>query len=139
MRERAYVYEASYASKLGLREMMMFCKVADDNERGTMRRLIGDGDFKGAWRLLKKALGSKSRVSHLGGLGEAAYAGNLGFEEMVRFYRIASDKEISTMERLLKNDKLREAWDFLKKITGIGLVDLQSKDTRRKGDAGLFA
>ena len=35
-------------------------------------------------------------------LDEAAYMGNLGFEEMVNFYQKADDKEIKKMESVIK-------------------------------------
>lgn len=43
---------------------------------------------------------------------EASYAGNLGFEEMVKFYDKASDDEVGKMEKYLKNDD----WDGFKKL-----------------------
>ena len=56
-------------------------------------------------------------------VSEAAYPGNIGFEEMIWFYRHASDKEIGKMECLLKEGKNREAWNLLKAVTGSRLHD----------------
>lgn len=56
---------------------------------------------------------------------EAAYEGNLGFEEMVRFYQTAGPREISEMERLLRDRKFKAAWKLLKRVTGVALQKLR--------------
>ena len=45
-------------------------------------------------------------------LMEKEYAGNVGFHEMVRFYRIATPEEIKQMEKIIK----REDWSAYKKL-----------------------
>jgi enolase len=45
-------------------------------------------------------------------LDEAAYSGNIGFEEMVKFYQEADKTEIAKLEKLIKNDD----WDGYKKL-----------------------
>jgi hypothetical protein len=55
-------------------------------------------------------------------LWEAAYADNIGFEEMVRFYRKASQKQIEKMERLCKEND----WDGFKRLIKLVLsIDLK--------------
>ena len=44
-------------------------------------------------------------------LDEAAYMGNIGFEELTRYYQKASDKEIKIMEKIIK----KEDWEGFKK------------------------
>jgi enolase len=50
---------------------------------------------------------------------EASYSGNLGFEEMVKFYDKASDDEINKMEKFLKNDDWDGFKKLIKKVLGI--------------------
>ena len=52
------------------------------------------------------------------GLDEAAYPGNIGFEEMVNFYQVASKSEISEMEKLIKKGDWNKFRDLIKKVTG---------------------
>ena len=47
-----------------------------------------------------------------GPLSEAAYHGNMGFEEMVRFYREANPKDIDEMEEVVR----RGDWEGFRKI-----------------------
>lgn len=54
-------------------------------------------------------------------LYEAAYKGNIGVMEMVKFYQIATDAEKSKMKGLLRDEKFGEAWDFLQQVTGVRL------------------
>lgn len=53
---------------------------------------------------------------------EDAYVGNLGFVEMMKFMKIATSKQKKKMDELLNQEKWREAWDFLKRVTGMALV-----------------
>jgi hypothetical protein len=43
---------------------------------------------------------------------EAAYSGNIGFQEMVTFYQKASDKDIKKLEAMIK----RKSWEGVKKL-----------------------
>lgn len=45
-------------------------------------------------------------------LTEASYPGNLGIEEMVKFYRVASKNEIKSMEKTVE----KKDWDEFRKI-----------------------
>jgi len=65
----------------------------------------------------------RKRSPDRGSIQEAVYDGNIGFEEMSWFYKSATKEQIDKMERLLKLDKLKEAWEFLKKVTGVKLRD----------------
>ena len=56
-------------------------------------------------------------------LGEAAYEGNLGFVEMVKFYKKASDSDKKKMEYFLNKEAWDKAWSLLKKVTGVALRD----------------
>jgi hypothetical protein len=55
---------------------------------------------------------------YMPGLDEAAYPGNIGFEEMVEFYKVASKPEISEMEKLIKKGDWNKFKDLIKKVTG---------------------
>ncbi len=56
---------------------------------------------------------------------EEAYDGNLGFQEMVLFYRSADSKDIGKMEKFLRDKKFKSAWNLLKKVTGVALRTLR--------------
>lgn len=51
----------------------------------------------------------------------AIYAGNLGFVEMLKFYEVASERDKKRMQLLLSADKLKQAWELLKRVTGVRL------------------
>lgn len=57
---------------------------------------------------------------------EKAYAGNLGFEELMRFYQTATEKQTAELEKVLD----REDWPAFKhlmhKVLG---VNLESRET----------
>ena len=63
----------------------------------------------------------KKHTISLLNLDEQAYPNNIGFQEMVKFYQIASKSEIKYMEKLIKE----EDWDgfksLIKKIVGVKL------------------
>ena len=52
------------------------------------------------------------------GLDEAAYPGNIGFEEIVNFYKVASKSEVSEMEKLIKKGDWNKFKELIKKVTG---------------------
>lgn len=54
-------------------------------------------------------------------MSERSYKGNMGFEEMMNFYDIASDNDIRKMEKLIDKNKNKEAWDLLQQVTGTKL------------------
>ncbi len=51
----------------------------------------------------------------------AVYAGNLGFVELIKFYEVASERDTKRMQFLLETDKLKQAWELLKRVTGVRL------------------
>jgi hypothetical protein len=53
----------------------------------------------------------------------AAYPGNMGMMEMFQFQRDADPAQQKAMDRLLEQDRTSEAWDYLKEVTGVDLVD----------------
>ena len=56
------------------------------------------------------------------GLDEAAYPGNIGFEEMVRFYKLADKEQLKRMESAIdKND-----WPTFKNLID-EVVDIKLK------------
>lgn len=56
-------------------------------------------------------------------LREASYQGNIGFEEMIKFYQDASPSQIRHLENLIDDDKEREAWRYLQQVTDVELED----------------
>jgi len=49
---------------------------------------------------------------------EAAYPGNIGFEEMSTFYQVASSSEIKQMEKVIKEGDWNKFRLLIKKVTG---------------------
>lgn len=52
---------------------------------------------------------------------ELSYIGNMGFEEMVQFFRIASKAEIEEMENAIKHDDWITFKKMIKKVVGVTL------------------
>lgn len=59
-------------------------------------------------------------------LGEAAYDGNLGAEEVVQFYMNAPDEEIAHFEAELETGNETQAWDIIQQFNGVDLVGIGS-------------
>ena len=55
---------------------------------------------------------------------EAVYDGNMGFEEMMRFYDEATPQQINKLERFISQGKEKEAWELLQDVLN---VDLKGK------------
>ncbi len=55
-------------------------------------------------------------------LAELAYKGNVGFQEMVTFYRTATYKEIEEMESIISNDDWTGFRKLIKKVLNVNLV-----------------
>lgn len=65
---------------------------------------------------------SKFRKFIIGpGVDEASYQGNLGFEEMVKFYRKANDSEIKEMEAAIKKSDWEKFKYIIYKVINIKL------------------
>jgi hypothetical protein len=54
-------------------------------------------------------------------VNEAAYAGNVGFEEMVKFYGEATAAQIAKMEALIKKDDWMGFKALIKMVLGVKL------------------
>ena len=52
---------------------------------------------------------------------EAVYSGNIGMIETFQFYQDASDDQISKLEKLISNDKIKQAWKLIQQVTDINL------------------
>lgn len=50
---------------------------------------------------------------------EMTYEGNIGFEEMVKFYQTAKDSDISKMEKLIKSEDWNSFKQLIKKVIGV--------------------
>jgi hypothetical protein len=55
------------------------------------------------------------------GLDEAAYPGNMGFEELVDFYKKASKSEITKMEKIIEKGDWEKFKSMIAKVTGVEL------------------
>ena len=54
-------------------------------------------------------------------LKEASYSGNIGFEELYKFYQIASNNDITEMEKIIKNNNFEAFKNLIKKVLGVVL------------------
>ena len=54
----------------------------------------------------------KHYIMEPGRLTEASYSGNIGFEELSEFYKIASKEQIKRMEEILMD----EDWESFKRL-----------------------
>lgn len=52
---------------------------------------------------------------------EAVYPGNIGAEEMLRFFMTATQDQKAKMRNLLRQNKTQEAYDFLQDVLKIKL------------------
>ena len=54
-------------------------------------------------------------------LNEAAYVGNIGVMELVKFYEKASQKQRDMLKSHIKNKNNKEAWKLVQDVTGVKL------------------
>jgi len=55
------------------------------------------------------------------GMSEAAYAGNIGIMELIKFKQKANEQQKKQFDQHVKNKKHKEAWDLVKHVTGVKL------------------
>lgn len=55
-------------------------------------------------------------------LTELSYKGNVGFQEIVAFYRKATDDEIEEMEIIVQNNNWNGFRKLIKRVTGVNLL-----------------
>lgn len=72
---------------------------------------------------------------------EAAYVGNIGIMELIKFKQKANDKQKKQFDDLVKHKKAKEAWDLVQQVTGVKLHKSvteakQSKDILPVAGAG---
>jgi hypothetical protein len=53
---------------------------------------------------------------------EAAYAGNLGFMEIAKFYQKANSEEKKKLQELISNNQEKQAWQMVQNKVGTKLV-----------------
>lgn len=54
-------------------------------------------------------------------LNEAAYAGNIGIMELIKFKQKATAEQKKKFDELLGKKKNREVWDLVQQVTGVQL------------------
>jgi hypothetical protein len=52
---------------------------------------------------------------------EAVYHGNLGFMELVQFYKVATPAQKAHLDSLIKQNKLKDGWEFFQSVVGVKL------------------
>jgi hypothetical protein len=61
-------------------------------------------------------------------LSEQSYSGNLGFEEMVKFYNEASPKQIKQMEKIIKSGDVSKFKKLIQNVINVKLEMTVSAD-----------
>lgn len=54
-------------------------------------------------------------------LMEASYKGNIGIMELIKFKQKANDKERREFDEHLRNNRHKEAWQTVQRVTGVKL------------------
>lgn len=54
-------------------------------------------------------------------LFEAAYAGNIGIMELIKFHKSANEQQKKKLESHIKNKNNKDAWELVKSVTGTKL------------------
>ncbi len=54
-------------------------------------------------------------------LTEASYVGNIGIMELVKFHKIASDKQKNLLQSLINKKQNKDAWKLVQDVTGVKL------------------
>ena len=62
-------------------------------------------------------------------LKEAAYAGNIGIMELIKFKSKATPEQKKKFDSLIKNKKTKEVWDLVQQVTGVKLHKSVSEAT----------
>lgn len=55
-------------------------------------------------------------------INEAAYAGNIGIMELVKFYQKATPELVNKVKKLIAQKKTSEAWKIIQAQTGVKLI-----------------
>lgn len=54
-------------------------------------------------------------------LNELNYPGNIGMMEMAKFYQVATPEQKLLMKKLIAENKIDQAWELLKQVSGVKL------------------
>lgn len=54
-------------------------------------------------------------------LTEASYVGNIGIMELVKFHKIASEKQKNLLQSLISKKNNKDAWKLVQDVTGVKL------------------
>ena len=96
-------------------------------------RLLEVEYFEDEWWDLESAYRAETRpITEFRALLEAVYAGNIGMMEMVKFFKVATDQEKLEMKSLIAAGRQEEAWELLKRVTGVALKE-QTVDEAEQG------
>lgn len=52
---------------------------------------------------------------------EASYEGNLGFEEMMKFYEVGTPRQIDLLEKLIDQEREKDAWRLVQAVLKVTL------------------
>jgi hypothetical protein len=63
-------------------------------------------------------------------LHEAAYAGNIGIMELIKFKKHANENQKKSFDDHVKNKRHKEAWDLVQKVTGVKLHKSVSEEKK---------
>lgn len=72
----------------------------------------------------------EQRIQFFKHMNEAAYAGNIGIMELIKFKQKASEEEKKKFNDHVKNNRHKEAWAMVQKTTGVKLHKSVHEETK---------
>ena len=63
----------------------------------------------------------KNWIYEPGKIDEASYPGNIGFEEMVKYYNVATKSQIKDLENAIKTENWEDFKNLIRKVVGVNL------------------
>jgi len=63
----------------------------------------------------------KHYILEPGTLDEASYSGNIGFEELANFYKVASNEQKREMDKILEREDWNAFKELIRKVVGTKL------------------
>lgn len=63
----------------------------------------------------------KHYIIEPGKLDESSYSGNIGFEELAKFYKVANKEQKKEMDKILEKEDWNAFKDLIRKVVGTKL------------------
>lgn len=70
------------------------------------------------------------RIQYFKHMGEAAYVGNIGAMEMIKFHQKATEEQKRKLQQHIKNKDTKAAWNHIQSVTGVKLHKSVSEEKK---------